>query len=213
MNNTLLIMKQKLIRLSLLVLFSFVGTSFFSCGTKSKPANGQKVKTEESAVAPVKKNKERKPFKEIVEAQIGDKELKMTDFDQELSADVVLLDNGIQLRLNDTEKRSILVNMYAPKLLKKIPISISRQMDALSPEEQATVDTKSKLSVVIPGNPPVQGDTKILLEGTVTLNELSDSKLVVTFSGEGFSGNRDNRFSMSGKIVLESFNVYEARIK
>ncbi|MEZ4842330.1 MAG: hypothetical protein R2821_12670 [Flavobacteriaceae bacterium] len=209
-------MKRILFGLHFFIVLSFTGLALLSCNTNSKPENGQQVKiTESSSPVSAKKSKERKQFTALVEAQIGGKELKMTSFDQAISTDVVLLDNGIQFRIDDTNKQSLQVNMYAPQFADKIPISISQQSAALSADEVSSSKTNSRLEVVIPSDPPVQGDTKILYEGSVSLDELTGSKLVVTFQGKGISygDNRKNLFPMHGKIVLENFNVYDGRTK
>ena len=199
-------------------LSSFVFTllftsSFFNCKNETKENVKQETSTAVLSTVPTK-NKESKEVTGLVEAQIDGKSFKTSELDQKLTTDVTLLDNGIQFRINDVNKQSVLVNMYAPDLLKQVPITISQQSSALSPEDTFNVKTQSRLEINIPSEQPVQGDVKVLYEGTVTLAELSESKLVVTFSGKGFpnGSNKKSLFPMEGKIVLENFNVYDGRM-
>ncbi len=184
-----------------------------SCKNETKKNENQDVKTS-VLPTPVKKEQERKIITGMVEAQIDGQPFNMNTFDQKLTTDVTFLDNGIQFRINDVNKKSVLVNMYAPDLLKHIPITISQQTSALEIEEAYKVKTQSRLEVVIPSEQPMQGDSKVLYTGTVSLEELSENKLVVTFSGNGFSSGstlKKELFPMEGKIVLDNFNVYDFR--
>ena len=160
-----------------------------------------------------KQSEERKLIKGIVEVQYDGQTASFSDFDQNMSTDVVYLDNGIQFRFNSTNNQSVLVNMYAPDFFKKIPITISQQTYALPPGESANVKTQSRLEVIIPTVPENKRDFKVLYKGTVTLNELSENRFVVTFSGTGLpiADSKDDFFPFEGKIVLESFNVYDFR--
>ena len=155
----------------------------------------------------------RKIIKGIVEVQFDGQTVTFTDFDQNKSTDVVYLNNGIQFRINSTNNQSVLVNMYSPDFFKKIPITISQQTYALSAKEYDQVKTQSKLEVIIPTIPEKKRDFKVLYEGTVTLNELSENRLVVTFSGTGLplGDSKEDFFPFQGKIVLDSFNVYDFR--
>lgn len=47
----------------------------------------------------------------------------------------------------------------------------------------------------------------------VTLSELSENRLVLTFSGTGLSyaNSKTDFFPLSGEIILENFNVYDFR--
>ena len=160
-----------------------------------------------------KKSKEKKILTGIVEVQFDGQTVSFTDFDQNMSTDVTYLDNGIQFRINSVNNQSVLVNMYAPDFFKKIPITISQQIYALTPEEYTRIKTQSKVEVTIPSVPENKRDFKVLFEGTVTLSELSENRLVVTFSGTGLpkGDSRDDFFPFAGKIVLENFNVYDFR--
>lgn len=160
-----------------------------------------------------KQSEERKVISGIVEVQYDGQTASFTDFDQNMSTDVVYLDNGIQFRINSTNNQSVLVNMYAPDFFKKIPITIFQQTYALPPGESGDVKTQSRLEVIIPTVPENKRDFKVLYKGTVTLNELSENRLVVTFSGTGLpiADSKDDFFPFEGKIVLESFNIYDFR--
>lgn len=192
-----------------------VSIAFFSCKNDSKSSEATIKKTVE--VTPKKETQEQtKKIATInMEAVINGKNFSLTDYDSGSSTDVVFLDNGLQFRINDVNKHGVLVNMYAPDLLKQIPITISQQTSALKPEEAYNVKTQSRLEVVIPSRSPIQGDTKVLYQGTVSLETLSEKKLTVTFTGEGFAlgSNKKNLFPMQGKIVLENFNVYDGRMQ
>ncbi|MDD3720990.1 MAG: hypothetical protein PHW92_00685 [Lutibacter sp.] len=159
------------------------------------------------------KSDQRKVPTGIVKVQFDGETVEFTDFDPNMTTDVTYLDNGIQFRINSKNDQSVLVNMYSPKLLKKIPITISQQTYALQGEEGFKVETQSRLEVFIPSNPPNKRDSKVLYEGTVTLSELSENKLVVTFSGTGLpiGDSKTDFFPLEGKIVLENFNVYDFR--
>lgn len=183
-----------------------------ACKNDTKSDEKQDIKT--TILPTSKKDQERNIVTGTVEAQIDGKPFKMGNFDQKLTTDVTFLDNGIQFRINDVNKKSVLVNMYAPDLLNHIPITISQQTSALEVEEAYKVKTQSRLEVVISSERPMQGDSKVLYIGTVSLEELSENKLVVTFSGNGFSSGstlKKELFPMEGKIVLYSFNVYDSR--
>ncbi|WP_419211515.1 hypothetical protein ACNR9Q_12300 [Maribacter sp. X9] len=133
--------------------------------------------------------------------------------DTKRSTDVTLLDNGLQFRLNDTDNRSVLVNLYAPDFFNQIPIRITQQTSALAPEDVYKVKTQSRLEVLVPSEYPVQGDAKVLYEGDVTLEQYSRSALTVTFQGKGLplGASKTQLFPMEGKIVLENFEIYDAR--
>ena len=203
-------MRQSLFMLSYLVLLFSL---FFNCKNESQIEKEQQEVLHSIPTA-TKKNEENKPIVGLVKVQIDGKSFRMTDFDQELTTDVTYLDNGVQFRIEDINKQTVLVNMYAPGLLQKIPITIAQQSSALDPEEAFSVKTQSRLEINIPSESPVQGDVKVLYEGTVSLEELTNSKLVVTFMGKGFSlgSNKKELFPMQGEIVLENFNVYDARM-
>lgn len=193
-----------------------VAIAFFSCKNDSKSSSEATVK-KAIEILPEKKTNEktRKTVTINMEAVINGENFSLTDYDPVSSTDVVFLDNGIQFRINDVNKQGVLVNMYAPDLLKQIPITISQQTSALKPEEAYNVKTQSRLEVVIPSKNPVQGDTKVLYQGAVLLEELSENKLTVTFTGKGFAlgSNKKSLFPMQGKIILENFNVYDYRMK
>ncbi|MGZ0016148.1 hypothetical protein [Yeosuana sp. AK3] len=193
-----------------------VSIAFFSCKNDSKSSSEATIK-KTVEVTPKKETQEQtKKIATInMEAVINGKNFSLTDYDSGSSTDVVFLDNGLQFRINDVNKQGVLVNMYAPDLLKQIPITISQQTSALKPEEAYNVKTQSRLEVVIPSRSPIQGDTKVFYQGTVSLEALSENKLTVTFTGEGFAlgSNKKNLFSMQGKIVLENFKVYDGRMQ
>lgn len=184
-----------------------------ACKNDTKTGTKHDVKTNDMTTI-TKKDKEKKIVTGLVEAQIDGKPFKMDNFDQELTTDVVFLDNGIQFRINDVNKQMILVNMYAPDLLEHIPIAISQQSSALKVGEAYKVKTQSRVEVEIPSGKYLQGDVKVLFQGTVALEELSKNKLTVTFAGKGFNkgSNKKNLFPMEGKIILENFNVYDFRM-
>lgn len=151
--------------------------------------------------------------KATVSINIDGQALPWGALDTKLSTNVTLLDNGIQFRLNDIDNRSVLVNLYAPDFFKNIPIKITQQTSALAPEDVYSVKTQSRLEVVVPSERPVQDDAKILYEGHVTLEEYSPSSLTVTFQGKGLplGASKTQLFPMDGKIVLENFEIYDAR--
>ncbi|NCO64429.1 MAG: hypothetical protein GW839_00020 [Flavobacteriales bacterium] len=199
-----------------ITLIFMVSMTFFSCKSDIKTSSEETVKTTISETSKKEKNeKTRKTATINMEAVINGENFSLTDYDPVSSTDVVFLDNGIQFRINDVNKQGVLVNMYAPDLLKQIPITISQQTSALKPEEAYNIKTQSRLEIVIPSKSPVQGDTKVLLQGTVSLEALSENKLTVIFTGNGFAlgSNKKNLFPMQGKIVLENFNVYDGRMQ
>lgn len=190
---------------------------FVLVSCKNDAQNSSNEATDANHVSRASKNKkqseERKVISGIVEVQYDGQTANFTDFDQNMSTDVVYLDNGIQFRINTTNNQSVLVNMYAPDFFKKIPITISQQTYALPPGESGDVKSQSRLEVIIPTVPENKRDFKVLYKGTVTLNELSENRLVVTFSGTGLpiADSKDDFFPFEGKIVLESFNIYDFR--
>jgi len=195
--------------LGILLLFLFV-----SCKDKSTKTTPSPKVTEKSKPMPTQEaDINTKTPSIMVEATINGMAFALTQIDLKKSTDVVLLDNGIQFRVNDTVNQVVLVNLYAPDFFKNIPISITQQTAALAPEEAFKVKTQSRVEFVIPSEPAVQGDTKVLYEGVVTLSAYSPSKLAITFQGKGLSlGSRKNElFPMQGKIVFENFTVYDNR--
>ena len=195
-----------------IISFIFLTLLMVACKNDAKSTQSKEVKTNDMTTI-TKKDKEKKIVTGLVEAQIDGKPFKMDNFDQKITTDVVFLDNGIQFRINDVNEQMILVNMYAPDLLKHIPIAISQQSSALKAGEAYKVKTHSRLEVEIPSGKYLQGDVKVLFQGTVALEELSENKLTVTFTGKGFANgsNKKNLFPMQGKIILENFNVYDGR--
>lgn len=195
-----------------IILSTLILSSFYYCKNEPKTVTNE-VDMETNVVSETSKKIERKKIIGLVEAQIGANKFTISEFDQNRSTDVTYLDNGIQFRLNGLDNKTVLVNMYAPEFFKKIPITISQQSSALKPEESYEVKTQSRLEINIPSERPVQGDVKVLYEGNVKLEELSENKLLITFSGNGIpqGSNNKNQFSMEGKIVLENFNVYDGR--
>lgn len=196
-----------------IISFIFLTLLMVACKNDAKSTQSKEVKTNDMTTI-TKKDKKKKVVTGLVEAQIDGKPFKMDNFDQKITTDVVFLDNGIQFRINDVNEQMILVNMYAPDLLKHIPIAISQQSSALKAGEAYKVKTHSRLEVIVPSGKHLQSDSKALYQGTVSLDELSENRLVVTFNGMGFSlGStlKKELFPMQGKIILDSFNVYDFR--
>lgn len=198
-----------------LIFLALFAMALVGCKNDNKKSSDKEAGSHEAPFSSKSKNKseERKVIKGNVEVTFDGQTVNFSDFDQNMSTDVTYLNNGIQFRLNSVKKQSILVNMYAPDFFNKIPITISQQTYALSVKEFDKVKTQSKLEVIIPSTPEKKRDFKVLYEGTVTLNELSENRLVVIFSGTGLplGDSKDDFFPFEGKIVLESFNVYDFR--
>lgn len=203
-------MAIKILMLSALLCFASVGCKNDTSDSPSAEANARRASSSSKSK---KQAVKRKIIKGIVEVQFDVQTVSFSDFDQNVSTDVVYLNNGIQFRINSVDNQSVLVNMYTPDFFEKIPVTISQQTSALSIEESYKVKTQSRLEVVIPTIPENKRDYKVLYDGTVTLNELSENRLVVTFSGRGspFYDTKGDFFPMEGKIVLENFNVYDIR--
>ena len=196
-----------------LVVFLMLAT--LSCKNESK--NGANTEDADNEMPypskKIKESDERKVPTGTVNVQFDGESASFTAFDPNMTTDVTYLNNGIQFRIISVTNQSVLVNMYAPDFLKKIPITISQQSYALEGQAGYKVETQSRLEVTIPNNPVQKRDAKVLYEGTVTLNELSENRLVVTFSGTGLpiADSKTDFFPLSGKIVLENFNVYDFR--
>ncbi|MGB5359037.1 hypothetical protein [Eudoraea sp.] len=152
-----------------------------------------------------------------VEAVIGDTQLLITEFNAKNSTSVVFLKDGLQFKILDNNNRSVLVNMYAPGLLDKIPFTINSIIESLSAEEANNSKTKSKLEILLPGKKASMEDIKMLYKGSMTLTEASDHKIVVAFKGSGVNGNTEvskrdeNQFPMEGVIEINNFEIYDMR--
>ncbi|MEE1963604.1 hypothetical protein V1387_12990 [Allomuricauda taeanensis] len=193
--------------------FLVFATLIWAMGCKDKEKQPPTVpQTTVQTVEKTEAVKTKEP-KATVRINLDGKALPWGTLDTKLSTNVVLLDNGLQFRLNDTDNRSVLVNLYAPDFFDQIPMRITQQTSALAPEEVYKVKTQSRLEVVVPSERPVQGDAKILYEGHVTLEEYSPLALTVTFQGKGLplGASKTQLFPMEGKIVLENFEIYDAR--
>ena len=201
---------NKLRNLLVLTLLTFV---VFNCKNESKSNATDDQDKELVSSKRTNKSEERKTPTGIVTVQFDGETVEFTDFDPTITTDVVFLPNGIQFRINSLTQKIVLVNMYSPNLLDKIPISISQQSYALPAGESLEVETQSRLEVTIPSVPEKPRDYMVLYEGVVTLSELSENKLVVTFSGTGLpiADSKMDLFPLEGKIVLENFNVYDMR--
>jgi len=152
-----------------------------------------------------------------VEAVIGDSELLITEFNVKNSTSVVFLKDGLQFKILDNNSKSILVNMYAPGLLDRIPFTINKLIESLSVEEVSKSKTKGKLEILLPGTKASMKDIKMLYKGSMTLSEASDQKIVVAFKGSGVNGDTEvskrdeNQFPMEGVIEINSFEIYDMR--
>lgn len=211
-------MKTNTYRIKNLIILILMLIALVNCKNENKNSTNQEADGDEETFSSKSNNdsEERTSIKGMVEVIFDGETVKFTEFDQTISTDVTFLDNGIQFRLNSPDQKSILMNMYSPDFFnKKLPITISQQSHAIPLEDYEKVKTQSRLEAYIPSNPIDKRDQKILYEGTVTLNELSEDRLVVTFSGTGvpLADSIDNFFPFEGKIVLESYNVYDFRQK
>lgn len=191
--------------------------SLFSC--KEKAQKNIDLKTNNTVPQLISKQKKantRKTASVSIEADVNGEKFRLTEYNPEVSTDVVFLDGGLQFRVNDYQKKSVLVNLYAPEMFAILPLTISPQSLALPPKEVATSKTQSRLQILIPSPQQLQGDNKVLYEGSVTIEELSETKILINFKGMGIAlGARkitENLFPMKGQIKLENFSIYDARI-
>lgn len=196
------------------ILYLFVSAVLMTACQNDNKSTKSIVQTASAEPKSKAKNDTNKIPSGKVEVSIDGKTYTLANFDQKLTTVVTLLNTGLQFRINDVNKQHIQVSLSAPDLLQSVPITISQQTSALEPGEVYSVKTQSSVNFVIPSTQPVQGDTKTLLKGTVTLEEYSESKLVITFSGSGYKlgDNKKNTFPMQGKIVFENFKVYDGRM-
>jgi len=152
-----------------------------------------------------------------VEAVIGEIKLLITEFSTKNSTSVVFLKDGLQFKILDNYNKSVLVNMYGPGLLDRIPFTINRIIESLSAEDINKSKTKSKLEILLPGKKASMKDLKMFYKGSMTLLEASDQKIVVVFKGTGVNGdtevnNRDEQqFPMEGVIEINNFKIYDMR--
>lgn len=209
-------METNIFKIKNFLFFTLLVFAVFSCKNEDKKAKNIEMGDKDLPISESIKNEssERKIPTGVVEVTYDGETTKFTDFDPNLTTDVTYLKNGIQFVITSTNKQAVLVNMYAPDFFKKIPITISQQTYALEPKEVNDVKTQSRLNVTIPTFPEVKRNFKVLYKGSVTLNELSENKLVITFSGTGLplGDSKDDFFPFEGKIVLENFNVYDFRL-
>lgn len=208
-------MRKHIYKFRRLLMVVFLTVSLYGCKNELRnPANTEVSDNDRSySSKKIKSSDERKVPTGTVNVQFDGESASFTDFDPNMTTDVTFLDNGIQFVITSMKKEAVLVNMYAPEFFKKIPITISQQSYAIPVGESFEVKTQSRLEVTIPNNPVHKRDTKVLYEGTVTLSELSENRLVLTFSGTGLpiADSKTDFFPLSGKIVLENFNVYDFR--
>ena len=152
-----------------------------------------------------------------VETVIGDTQLLITEFNSENSTSVVFLQDGLQFKILDNNNKSVLVNMYGPGLLDRTPFTINKIIESLPAEEVYKSKTKSKLEILLPGKKASMKDLKKLYKGSMTLLEVSDQKIVVTFKGTGVNGDTEvnirdeNQFPMDGVIEINNFDIYDMR--
>jgi hypothetical protein len=152
-----------------------------------------------------------------VETIIGDAKLLITEFNTKNSTSVVFLKDGLQFKILDNNNKSVLVNMYGPGLLDKTPFTIYNIIESLPVEEVYKSKTKSKLEILLPGKKASMKDLKKLYKGSMTLLEVSDQKIVVTFKGTGVNGDTEvnirdeNQFPMDGVIEINNFDIYDMR--
>ncbi|WP_273273028.1 hypothetical protein [Maribacter polysiphoniae] len=201
-----------------LTLAIFISIQLCSC--KENAQKNTDVNTNDTvpqSITKEKKENTRKTAIVNIEADISGKKFSLTEYNPETSTDVVFLDGGLQFRIHDYQNKSVLVNIYSPEMFAKLPLTITRQSLALPPKEAATSKTQSRLEILIPSPQHFQGDNKILYEGSVTLEELSTTQILINFDGKGIAhGARkktENLFPMKGRIKLENFSIYDARMK
>lgn len=181
-------------------------------GCKDKTIPKKDSHTEQHPYPTKERAVPKEPTAEVT-LMINNEALSWGALDPQKTSPVTLMDNGLLFRLNDIHGHMVLLNLYAPDFFTKVPLTITQQTAALAPKEVNTVTTQSRLEVVVPSERPVQGDTKVLYEGSVTVEEFSPSKLKVHFQGKGFAlgGTKTRLFPMEGTLVLEAFESYDAR--
>jgi len=212
---------MKVLKILLSVLF--VSILFLQgCGndksdTKIKSKTAKEVSTPSTQV--IKKKKKDKPKKNTtvkVEATINGKKFDFDKVDPKHNSVVVLFNESFQLKYIDMKNQLILIHLYDSKLYQSTPITFSTQIASLPPKEQVIVEVKSsKLLINALASDPTILNREEFYKGSVVLEEFTEEKIVINFKGEGFPGGsnsgKDKLFPMEGTIVIENYNVHDAR--
>jgi len=190
------------------------------CGNdKSETIKETKTVKEVSKISSKKKKKKDKPQMNTtvkVEASINGKKIDFDKVDPKHNSVVVLFNESFQLKYVDMKNQVVLVHLYDVNLYKSTPIIFTQQIAALPPKGQVLVKVKSsKLSFSITNNEGQILSMPELYQGDVILKEFTEDKILISFKGKGFSigGStaKSKLFPMEGTIVIENYNIYDAR--
>lgn len=163
-----------------------------------------------------KKNKTKKNTTVIVEATVDAKKIVFGNVDPKYNNLVVLFNESFELRYIDMKNQLILIHLYDSKLYQSTPITFSTQIASLPPKEQVMVKVKSsKLLINMSTSDPAIQNRAEFYKGNVVLEKFTEDKIVINFKGKGFPGGsikaKDKLFPMEGKIIIESYNIHDAR--
>jgi len=190
------------------------------CGNdKSETIKETKTVKEVSKISSKKKKKNDKPKKNTtvkVEMTINGDKINFDKADPKYNSVVVLFNESFQLKYIDMKNQLILIHLYDSKLYQSTPITFSTQIASLPSKEQVIVEVKSsKLLINVSTSDPTILNRAEFYKGNVVLEEFTEEKIVINFKGEGFPGGsnkgKDKLFPMEGTIVIENYNVHDAR--
>ena len=192
--------------------------ALISCGNDNSNINIKDKNVKESVSARSEKNEKTNANTSVfVEAIIDGEKIIFDDYDPKYKSVVVLFNESIQLKFTDINNKTVLVHLYDSKLYDSSPITFSQQIASLPREEQVLVKVKaSKLSI----SNTLNDEGKIvsiseLIDGNLILKEFTETKIVITFKGNGFlvgaNNAKDKLFPMEGKIIIENYSIYDAR--
>jgi len=212
-----------IIRTKILILFAMIAI-LPGCGndkSDTKTSTNNKIETSISKTQVVKKKKKNKDKTKkntivTIDATIEGNEIVFDKVNPKYNNLVVLFNDFIQLKYTDMNGMIVLVHLYDSEIYNKTPNNFEKQVATLSRKEQANVKVKSsKLSFTIPGTKPGSLHIKELYNGEVILKEFTEEGIVIIFEGQGFpvgvNQGKSKLFPMQGKIVIENYNIYDAR--
>jgi len=194
-----------------------IASNLFGCKSDMKTSSEETVKTTIPETSKKKKKDKTKKNTTIqVDALIKEGKVNLDKIDPKFNSVVVLFNDFIQLKYTDIKKQTVLVHLYDTDIYKSTPITFTQQIATLPPKEQALIKVKgSKLSISITNSERRSLHISELYQGEVILKEFTEDKISISFKGKGFSvgvnNAKSNLFPMEGHIIIERYNIHDAR--
>ncbi len=201
-------------KVTILLLIAFY---LISCKNDKKTNSKTTVKTTILETSKkMKKENTRKTAIVNIEAVVNGENFSLSKYNTEKSTDVIYQNNAVQFRITDYDGQSVMVNLQSPEMFMQKPITIRQQTAALPIKEVHGTKEQSKLTFDFKSDDPAIPIIYEMYDGELVIEEISDTKIEITFNGRGFRmgiNNKDaNLFPMQGKIVTENFTVNDFRM-